>query len=198
MFAAALAAMSPEAKLDPRISALAVMDLESGKELKYRELIKHPKLGEIWNGSSTRHAILSTSTSQLEQALAIACSLKPATHQAKKLSQRKLPRAMFAAALADMSPEAELYPRMAALVIMDLESGKELKYRELLKHPKLGEIWNGSSSNEFDRLTQGKTGRVKGTDTIDFIHYDEIPQDRRKDVTYASFALCESVIFIAG
>ena len=45
MFAAALAAMSPEAKLDPRIAALAVMYLESGKELKYRELLKHPKLG---------------------------------------------------------------------------------------------------------------------------------------------------------
>ena len=94
---------------------------------------------------------------------------------------------MFAAALAAISPEAKLDPRIAALSVMDLESGKELKYRELLKHPKLGEIWNGSSSNEFDRLAQGKTGRVKGTDTIDFIHYDEIPQDQGKDVTYASF-----------
>ena len=47
MFAAALAAMSPEAKLDPRIAALAVMDIELGKELKYRELPKHPKLGKF-------------------------------------------------------------------------------------------------------------------------------------------------------
>ena len=94
---------------------------------------------------------------------------------------------MFAAALAAMSPESKLDPRIAALAVMDIESGKELKYRELLKHPKLGEIWNGSSSNEFDRLEQGKTGRVKGPNTTDFIHYDEIPQDQRKYVTYASF-----------
>ena len=84
---------------------------------------------------------------------------------------------MFAAALAAISPESKLDPRIAALSVMDLESGKELKYRELLKHPKLGVIWNGSSINESDRLAQGKTGRVKGTDTIDFIHYDEIPLD---------------------
>ena len=45
MFAAALVSMSPKEKLDPRIAALAVMDLESGKKLKYRELLKHPKLG---------------------------------------------------------------------------------------------------------------------------------------------------------
>ena len=82
---------------------------------------------------------------------------------------------MFTAALTAMSPEAKLDPRIAALAVMDLESGKELKYRELLKHPKLGGIWNGSSRNEFDRLAQGKTDRVKGTDTIDFIHYNEIP-----------------------
>ena len=134
--------------------------------------IAPPASGPAFN---TRSAIRSASTSQLEQALAIACSLQPATNQAQKLSQRNFPRAMFAAALAAISPEAKLDPRVAALAVMDLESGKELKYRELLKHPKLGEIWNGSSSNEFDRFAQGKTGRVKGTDTIDFIHYDEIP-----------------------
>jgi hypothetical protein len=37
------------------------------------------------------------------------------------------------------------------------------------------------------RLAQGIGGRIKGTDTIRFIHKWEIPADRLKDVTYIKF-----------
>ena len=65
-----------------------------------------------------------------------------------------------------------------------------LKYRQLITHPKYCEVWKNSSANEFGRLAQGVGGRIKGTNTIFFIHKHQIPQDRWKDVTYAKF-VCE-------
>ena len=39
-------------------------------------------------------------------------------------------------------------------------------------------------SNEIGRLAQGNS-RVQGTNTIFFITYENIPINRRKDITYA-------------
>ena len=68
--------------------------------------------------------------------------------------------------------------------IVDEESGKSLEYRHLIQHPKHKQVWSKSMSNELGRLTQGN-GRVGGTNTMYFIPYEDIPHDRRKDVTYA-------------
>ena len=46
-----------------------------------------------------------------------------------------------------------------------------------------------SSANEFGRLAQGVGGRIKGTNTIFFIHKHQVPIDRLKDVTYAKFVV---------
>ena len=70
---------------------------------------------------------------------------------------------------------------------MDLETGKMLNYKDLLKHPKLGPDWQVSGANEFGRLAQGVGGRIKGTNTIRFIQKEDVPLDRRGYVTYASF-----------
>jgi len=48
-------------------------------------------------------------------------------------------------------------------------------------------IWEKSLSNEWGRLAQGNKHGVRSTDTIDFIHKHEVPQD--SSVTYASFVL---------
>jgi hypothetical protein len=57
-----------------------------------------------------------------------------------------------------------------------------------MRDPKHKDIWARSSANEFGRLTQGlKDGRVKGTNTMRYITKSQIPKDRRKDITYASF-----------
>ena len=74
--------------------------------------------------------------------------------------------------------------------IFDEESGKLLKYRKLITHPKHREVWTHSSANEFGRLAQGVGGRIKGTDTLFFVHKSEVPQERWKDITYAKF-VCE-------
>jgi hypothetical protein len=43
-----------------------------------------------------------------------------------------------------------------------------------------------SAANECGCLAQGVGGRVKGTDTIEFIKKDNVPYERRKDITYGS------------
>ena len=41
-------------------------------------------------------------------------------------------------------------------------------------------------SNEIGRLAQGRlSNNLPGTNTLQFISFDEIPQERRKDITYA-------------
>jgi hypothetical protein len=44
--------------------------------------------------------------------------------------------------------------------------------------------WTQSFANELGRLAQGVGDRVKGTNTMYFIRHDQVPLDRRKDVTY--------------
>ena len=75
----------------------------------------------------------------------------------------------------------------SAHAVLDQETGKLLEYRQLLKHPRFKDVRNRSAADEFGRLAQGIGGRVKGTDTIRFIHKHEVPQDRFKDVTYIKF-----------
>ncbi len=72
----------------------------------------------------------------------------------------------------------------------DAETGKILKYRQLLTNPKYKTVWSTSSANEFGRLAQGIGGRVKGTNTIFFVTKQQVPKDRMKDVTYVKF-VCE-------
>jgi hypothetical protein len=77
-----------------------------------------------------------------------------------------------------------------AHAIFDKESGKMLKYRKLITHPKCREAWMHSYANEFGRLAQGVGTRIMGTDTIFFITKQDIPVDRRQDVTYGK-SVCE-------
>ena len=69
--------------------------------------------------------------------------------------------------------------------VLDGASGEMLEFRQLIKNPKYRLVWGDSYGNEIGRLAQGrdKSG-IKGTDTLTFIRYGEIPVDRRKDVTY--------------
>ena len=51
---------------------------------------------------------------------------------------------------------------------IDETTGKSLEYRDLIKDPKLREIWAKSFANELGRLAQGIRDII-GTDTIHFI-----------------------------
>ena len=78
-----------------------------------------------------------------------------------------------------------------AMAVMDEETRQLLNYIQLLRSAKFKKQWSISSANEFGRLASGVGNRIKNpTNTIQFIHKNDIPQDRRKDVTYGSFVLC--------
>ncbi len=77
-----------------------------------------------------------------------------------------------------------------ANAVTDPHTGAPLEYQQLFDHhdPKLRQEWHHSSANEFGRLAQGVGTRIKGTDTIFFIHPSDIP--KHKKATYARF-VCE-------
>ena len=74
-----------------------------------------------------------------------------------------------------------------ALEIMDTETGKVLNYKQLMQNQKHKETWSKLSANKFGRLSNGVGGRIKGTNTIKFIHKRDVPKKRMKDVTYGQF-----------
>ncbi len=77
--------------------------------------------------------------------------------------------------------------RESASPILDQDTGKMLKYRQLLRDSKHEAIWSKAGANEFGQLAQGVGGRIDGINTIFFIHKHVIPQDRLKDVSYIKF-----------
>ena len=73
------------------------------------------------------------------------------------------------------------------MAVMDADSGKMLNYRQLMRNPKYKKQWSVSSANEFGRLANGVGGRIKGTNTIKFVHRHKVPKERMKDVRYGQF-----------
>ena len=79
-----------------------------------------------------------------------------------------------------------------AVPIIDQETGESLEHRQLRKHPKYKQVWDTSYANELGRLCQGvgtnandpTKKRVDRTNTFHPIHFQDIPNDRRRDVTY--------------
>ena len=78
----------------------------------------------------------------------------------------------------------------ANTAVLHPETGRPMTYHQLINHPDFRVVWNCSSANEFGRLAQGIGGRIKGTDTIRFVHKEDLSLKRFKDVTYGKF-VCE-------
>ena len=76
-----------------------------------------------------------------------------------------------------LEPELALHQTFLCLAnaVIDPDTGTPLEYQQLFHHPKLGQRWQRSASNEFGRLAQGVGTRIKGTDTMRFIHPSSIP-----------------------
>ncbi len=62
--------------------------------------------------------------------------------------------------------------------VLNDETGDLLKYRHLMKHPKYKDVWTKLFRTEIRRL-------ATTTETIFFIKKGDIPEDRKKDETYA-------------
>ena len=109
---------------------------------------------------------------------------------ARRTASRKYPLEALQALNKPADEEAAIQQAMANAVL-DKETGQLLEYRQLIKHPRYKQPWLLSSANKFGRLTQGVGGRIKGTNTIFFVHKHEVPQDRFRDSTYAKFVCNE-------
>jgi hypothetical protein len=94
--------------------------------------------------------------------------------------------------------ETHIATMPAAYPVLDASTGQQLEHRQLRRHPAYKQVWDTSYANELGRLCQGighddataTKQRVEGTDTFRPIHYDDIPTDRRSDVTYTR-VVCE-------
>ena len=79
-----------------------------------------------------------------------------------------------------------------AFSVLDATTGQTVEHLQLQHHPDYKEVWDCSYSNKLGRLCQGfgsnstNTGqRVKGTNTFKFIRYENIPHNRRKEITFS-------------
>ena len=62
------------------------------------------------------------------------------------------------------------------------ETGEAAEYRQLRTSSE-GHLWEAAMSDEMGRLAQGNS-RIEGTDTIQYIRHDEVPQGE-KSLTHA-------------
>ena len=66
------------------------------------------------------------------------------------------------------------------------DHGVNLEYRHLIQKSEKKETWEISISSKIGRLAQGRlSNNLTRTNTLQFILFDKIPQERRKDITYA-------------
>ena len=76
--------------------------------------------------------------------------------------------------------------------VLNNEIGENLEYRQLRHHTEYQKIWEESYCNELGRLWQSigtgekglKKKRVAGTETFRIIRYEDVPANRRKEITY--------------
>ena len=59
-----------------------------------------------------------------------------------------------------------------------------MEYKHLMKREENRDIWGKYYGNELRRLAQGIGDNIKGTDTIIFTTKQNIPFERRRDITY--------------
>ena len=84
-------------------------------------------------------------------------------------------------------------PAHFANAVFDEDTGQMLDYKKLTNHnkKKTREWWQQSFANEFGKLVKGAgrntdgTQRVKGSDTLHFIHKKDITKGKK--ITYARF-----------
>ncbi len=65
-----------------------------------------------------------------------------------------------------------------AYAVLDDETGNLLEYHHFMKHPMYKDVWTKSFGTEIRRL-------ATTTETIFFVHRENIPDDRKGDETYA-------------
>ncbi len=75
------------------------------------------------------------------------------------------------------------FPIIMLNAVLNKDTGELMEMRHLLRNPKYTESWGKLYTKELRQLAQGVSG-TKGTDTIVFSRYNEIPLNRRRHITY--------------
>eukprot|EP00956_Cyclotella_meneghiniana_P019401 scaffold33215_cov93-Cyclotella_meneghiniana.AAC.1 len=88
------------------------------------------------------------------------------------------PKGLSTSSNAALTKLADIFTK-AAIAYSDREANQNAQL------PGYCDVWSKAGGKEIGRLAQGLPGVVEGTNTMFFKAYDEIPADRRKDVTYA-------------
>jgi len=88
-----------------------------------------------------------------------------------------LPKQLFTAKQASSRKYPLQFLCDFAYSVLDDETGDLLEYWHLLKHPKYKDVWSQSFGKEIRRLSTV-------TETIVFVMKQQIPRDRRRDITY--------------
>jgi hypothetical protein len=65
-----------------------------------------------------------------------------------------------------------------ALAVMEKDTGWLLNYQQLICNLKYNKAWNLLAANKFGCLAQGVGNRIKGTNTIKFIHKHESTEEQ--------------------
>ena len=74
-------------------------------------------------------------------------------------------------------------------VVLNLEIGEMMEYRQVMKNPKYRELYEKAYEKELARLSKFIPGLEDGTETIFFIDKHNVPSDRWKDVTYGKMVI---------
>ena len=99
----------------------------------------------------------------LKQELVLACIQTYVEVTERQVSPRQLSQRKF--------------PTEFLNAVLNKDTGELMEMRHLMKNSKYSELWRKFYTKELGRLAQGISG-TKGTDSIVFIKYDDIPLDR--------------------
>jgi hypothetical protein len=114
-------------------------------------------------GDENINALRRVEVRTIEQELILACIETYVDVTKRKVSPRQLSQRAF--------------PQEVLNTVLNRDTGELMEMRHLLKNPKYSDLWGKSYTKELGRLAQGIPG-MKGTDTIVFIKYEDIPLDR--------------------
>ena len=170
-------------------------DTAQAPRVLFREELVQPDPKRMIVASPTEPLVESSSTPSTSPTQPNSILKKPTVAASNSIAERVKARHHNKSPEPPTQPELSIAERVAARrrakeqanPVLDHDTGEMLEYRQLLRHPKFKAAWNRAAANEFGRLAQGIGGRIEGTNTIEFIHKHEVPQNRFKDVTYIRF-----------
>ena len=154
------------------------------KRVTFAESVRAPRVSatQALTSAAKQHSFPRfprVATAQIEKPIGQQSNDTPASRTRSRMRIDAMETTDLVAAMSIMERQLSSTTDEQANAIFDAKTNTILKYRKLISHPDYQVAWNTSSANEFGRLAQGVGDRIKGTDTIFFVHKHDIPLDQR-------------------